>query len=134
MGSETAGLLIAATNEGWCFLIDGVSYLAVLASLLMMSVRLAAVSRASTSMLEQLREGWTYVSTSVPLRTILLLFALPNAIGAPMTVIANGCAIVVGAALFTTQLKAVRREIKPIYQQLRIMPLAEPVPVESGGS
>src|SRR5436305_6902101 len=36
IGPSLAGLLIAATSEGWCFLVDGVSYIAVIASLLMM--------------------------------------------------------------------------------------------------
>ena len=66
VGPALAGLVIAATNEGWCFLMDGVSYLAVLASLLMMWVPVSAAKRAGTSMLEQLKEGWTYVSRSAP--------------------------------------------------------------------
>ena len=33
-------------------------------------------TKAGTSMLKQLREGWTYVSKSAPLRTILMLFAV----------------------------------------------------------
>ena len=38
-------------------------------------------------MLEQLKEGWTYVSKSAPLRTILLLFALVSLMGMPYTVL-----------------------------------------------
>jgi len=87
VGPALAGLVIAATNEGWCFLIDGVSYLAVLASLLMMQVHVTAMRRKGTSMLEQLREGWTYVSRSAPLRTILLLFAVLSLMGMPSTVL-----------------------------------------------
>ena len=62
IGPALAGLLIAATNEGWCFLVDGVSYIAVIASLLMMRIATDATSASWTAtMLEQLRQGWVYV-------------------------------------------------------------------------
>jgi len=38
-----AGMLIAVTSEGWCFLIDGISYIAVIVSLLMMRLNIAPV-------------------------------------------------------------------------------------------
>ncbi len=38
LGPSIAGVVIAATNEGWCFLIDGVSYLGVIAALLAMRI------------------------------------------------------------------------------------------------
>src|SRR5215472_8431690 len=72
IGPSLAGLVIAATNEGWCFLIDGVSYIAVIASLLMMRVQVNPVQRAVVKMVDQLKEGWTYVSTFIPIRTILI--------------------------------------------------------------
>jgi len=87
IGPSLAGLVIAATNEGWCFLIDGISYIAVIASLLLMRVRVADVKRATTSILEQLREGWDFVSSFVPIRTILLLFALISLMGMPYVVL-----------------------------------------------
>ncbi len=62
IGPSLAGLLIAATNEGWCFLVDGISYIAVIVSLLMMHLDESAEERHAASMIEQLREGWTYVS------------------------------------------------------------------------
>ena len=87
VGPSLAGLVIAATNEGWCFLIDGVSYIAVILSLLMMQVPADAVKRAAASMLDQLKEGWTYVSNFAPIRTILLLFALISLMGMPFVVL-----------------------------------------------
>lgn len=87
IGPSLAGLVIAATNEGWCFFIDGVSYIAVIVSLLLMRVSVTAVERASVSMVEQLREGWAYVSTSIPVRSILLLFALVSLMGMPYVVL-----------------------------------------------
>jgi MFS family permease len=87
IGPSLAGLLIAATNEGWCFLVDGVSYIAVIASLLMMRLSGPMMERATTTMVAQLREGWTYVANSSPIRTILMLFALISLMGWPFMVL-----------------------------------------------
>lgn len=89
IGPSLAGMLIAVTNEGWCFLIDGISYIAVLISLIMMRVpgMEQAVKRAGSSMLVQLREGWDFVRGFAPIRTILLLFALNSLMGWPFTVL-----------------------------------------------
>ncbi|MGB6131248.1 MAG: MFS transporter [Acidobacteriaceae bacterium] len=87
IGPALAGLVIAASSEGWCFLIDGLSYIAVIVSLVMMRVHVAAVRRATSSMFEQLREGWSYVSTFTPIRSILTLFALVSLMGMPYMVL-----------------------------------------------
>ncbi len=87
IGPSLAGMLIAATNEGWCFLIDGISYIAVIASLLMMQLNAASVRRAPTSMLMELKEGWSYVSGFMPIRTILSLFAVVSLMGMPFVVL-----------------------------------------------
>jgi MFS family permease len=87
VGPSLAGLLIAATSEGWCFLVDGISYIAVIISLVMMRVAASEEQRATTSMLTQLREGWTYVAGFVPIRSILLLFALLSLMGWPFMVL-----------------------------------------------
>jgi MFS family permease len=79
--------LIAVTSEGWCFLIDGISYLAVIASLLMMRLDGPLVKREATSALTELKAGWTYVSGFVPVRTILLLFAVVSLMGMPFVVL-----------------------------------------------
>jgi len=87
IGPSLAGMVIAVSSEGWCFLVDGISYIAVIISLLMMRVHIAALRRATTSMVEQLREGWSYVSTFTPVRDILLLFALISLMGFPYMVL-----------------------------------------------
>jgi MFS family permease len=58
IGPALAGALIAAVGEGWCFLLDGLSYLAVIASLLAMRVQGTEQKRQSKSMFSQMREGW----------------------------------------------------------------------------
>ena len=87
IGPSLAGMLIAATNEGWCFLLDGVSYIAVIASLLMMRVPPGEEQRATASIFTQLNEGWTYVAGFVPIRSILMLFALLSLMGWPFMVL-----------------------------------------------
>jgi MFS family permease len=81
IGPAIAGLVIGAFGEGWCFLIDGVSYFAVIASLLLMRIQPLNIRRNAASMLEQMREGWDYVRTFRPIRTILLLFSLLSLMG-----------------------------------------------------
>ncbi|HEX4022286.1 MAG TPA: MFS transporter [Acidobacteriaceae bacterium] len=88
IGPALAGLVIGAVGEGYCFAIDGFSYLAVIASLLMMLVKPGTQTKAATtSMFEQLKEGWVYVSSFRPVRTILLLFALLSLMGMPFMVL-----------------------------------------------
>jgi MFS family permease len=87
IGPSLAGMLIAATNEGWCFLADGVSYIAVIASLLMMRIPKAPEERAKSTMLAQLSEGWAYVAGFAPIRTILTLFAILSLMGWPFMVL-----------------------------------------------
>ncbi|MGA8406424.1 MAG: MFS transporter [Candidatus Acidiferrales bacterium] len=87
IGPAIAGLVIAAVGEGWCFLIDGVSYLAVIASLVMMRIQPLEISLHAASMFEQMREGWDYVRTFRPMRSILLLFVLISLMGYPYMVL-----------------------------------------------
>jgi MFS family permease len=86
-GPALAGFVIGSVGEGYCFLIDGISYGAVILSLLLMRVRVAAVKRTTASILQQLTEGWAYVSGFAPIRTILLLFALVSLMGMPFMVL-----------------------------------------------
>jgi MFS family permease len=87
VGPSLAGMLIAVSSEGWCFLIDGISYLAVIASLLLMQIHVPAVKRKVTSTFSEMKVGWTYVSEFLPVRTILLLFAVVSLMGMPFVVL-----------------------------------------------
>jgi MFS family permease len=87
IGPSVAGIVIAAVGEGYCFLIDGFSYLAVIASLLAMTVVPQQLESRKQSALQQLREGWTYVSQFTPIRWVLMLLALMSLMGMPYTVL-----------------------------------------------
>jgi MFS family permease len=88
VGPSLAGLVIAGFGEGYCFLIDGLSYFAVIASLALMQVKpMPGRGLPVSSMATQLKEGWLYVSGFAPVRTILLLFALVSLMGIPYVVL-----------------------------------------------
>jgi MFS family permease len=87
VGPAIAGIVIAGVGEGYCFLIDGFSYLAVIISLLLMRTAAPRKRSARNGMLDELAEGWRYVIGSVPIRSILLLLALVSMVGMPYTVL-----------------------------------------------
>ncbi len=85
IGPSVAGLLIALAGEGFCFLIDGFSYLAVIASLLAMVVVARPREQTHGSVLAELRDGWAYIRGFRPIWWILLLLALVSLVGMPYT-------------------------------------------------
>jgi MFS family permease len=88
LGPSLAGVIIAAVGEGWCFMLDGVSYLAVIASLLLMTLpRAVAEQMEEENLFRQFREGWNYVVRFTPIRNMLLLLALVSLVGMPYTVL-----------------------------------------------
>ncbi len=87
IGPSIAGFLIAAVGEGYCFLADGLSYVAVIGSLLAMSGLPAQAVPKRTRMFTELKEGWQYVSSFPPVRSILLLLALMSLFGMPYSVL-----------------------------------------------
>jgi MFS family permease len=63
----------------------------------------------------------------------LLAGVMAHAIGAPLTVIVNGAAVLAGAAWFVSQRPALRRGIRPIYEQMGLLP-QNVVPVIGDGA
>ena len=85
LGPSIAGLLIASLGEGLCFLLNGISYVAVIGALsaMRMAPRTRAVRR--TDMVQELREAFSYAFGFAPIRSILLLLGLVSLIGMPYT-------------------------------------------------
>ena len=87
IGPSIGGIIIAGFGEAWCFTIDAISYLAVIASLLAMRLRPTERRLGETSLVDDLRDGYRYVSGFAPVRTVLLLLALVSSMGMPYTVL-----------------------------------------------
>lgn len=85
IGPSLAGILIAATGEAFCFLLNGLSYIAVIAGLVMMRVKPNAQIGRQTRMLDNLIEGFRYAFGFPPTRSLLLLVALVSLAGASYT-------------------------------------------------
>ena len=88
IGPAVAGLLVASVGEGICFILNAVSYLAVIAALAAMRIPKDAHHRPSRGpILHELREGFRYAYTFGPIRSILLLVALISLMGMPYSVL-----------------------------------------------
>lgn len=87
VGPSLAGILIATVGEEVCFLINAVSYLAVLLAVGAMRLPAAVPRPNRKHVLHELREGFGYAFGFAPIRDILLLIALVGLIGMPYTVL-----------------------------------------------
>jgi MFS family permease len=83
IGPAAAGVLIAYIGEKWCFFIDGCSYVGVIVAFLAMHVQPTPLRKQATSVLHDLKEGFHYVTGSVPIRSLLLVMALISLTGMP---------------------------------------------------
>jgi len=87
IGPSIGGIIIGAVGEGWCFALDAVSYLAVIASLLAMRLEPRTRMRSTTRLTEDFATGYHYVTRFVPVRSALLLLSLVSIMGMPYTVL-----------------------------------------------
>ncbi len=87
VGPAIAGLVIASVGAGVCFLIDGLSYVAVIASLLAMKLKPRKITAQTPNIWQRLKEGFIYAFSFPPIRAILLLLALFSFMGMPYMVL-----------------------------------------------
>jgi len=88
LGPAVAGITVAAVGEGWCFFANGVSYIAVIAGLLLMTVVPRPSPReGQASGLESVVEGFRWVARAGPVRALLLLLGLVSLTGMPYVVL-----------------------------------------------
>jgi MFS family permease len=87
IGPTLAGFLITAIGEGFCFLVNGLSYLTVIVALLMMKISVNINNRKKEKVLKGMKEGIKYAYNHKPIRVLLLLIGLVSLTGMPYTVL-----------------------------------------------
>jgi MFS family permease len=87
IGPAIGGLIIARIGPAYCFLLDGLSYIAVIAALLAMTIKPWKVSVNHGNPLQQVKEGFVYAFSFPPIRAILLLSTLVSLMGLQNTIL-----------------------------------------------
>ncbi len=87
VGPSIAGILIATAGEGTCFLINGLSYLVVIFTLLKMKVDPRKTNNRKKNVVKELREGFSYTFGFAPIKSVILLLGLISIMGMPYAVL-----------------------------------------------
>ena len=87
IGPSIAGILIALVGEGECFLINGLSFLAVIASLLAMKLTAHKIKKDHPRIMKELKEGFAYTFGFPPIKFIILLLAVISLMGTSYAVL-----------------------------------------------
>lgn len=80
-GPFLAGLSVAAFGEGICFLLNALSFLAIVVALLLMDVPRKSAAKVKTRALEGLKEGYRYAFGFPPIRYVLIILSLVSLMG-----------------------------------------------------
>ena len=84
IGPAVGGVLIGLLGEGICFLLNGISYIAVIVALLLMRLPSTRGCTVKQKVLEDMRDGFRYVVRNIPIRTLLLLMSAISFFGLPL--------------------------------------------------
>jgi MFS family permease len=87
IGPSIAGVMLATTSEGICFLLNAISYIFVIISLLMMRLNLKTVKRKEERILLELREGFRYAFGFAPIKHLLILLSISSLMGMSYSVL-----------------------------------------------
>jgi MFS family permease len=87
IGPAVGGLIIARIGAAYCFLIDSLSYIAVIAALLAMTIKPWQVPVSAGNPLQKVKEGFAYAFSFPPIRAILLLSTLVSLMGLQNTIL-----------------------------------------------
>ncbi|MCW8812273.1 MAG: MFS transporter [Chlorobium sp.] len=88
IGPSIAGILIATVGEGWCFLVNSISFIAVVVSLLRMQIKTKPKPIKDFKIYQQLKEGFSYSFNFAPIKNLILLLALVSLFSTSVTLLA----------------------------------------------
>jgi MFS family permease len=87
IGPSIAGIMLASTSEGICFLLNAISYIFVIISLLMMRLHIKETQRKDERILNELSEGLRYAFGFAPIRHLLILLSISSLMGMSYSVL-----------------------------------------------
>ena len=87
VGPAVAGILVASIGEGWCFFANAVSYIAVIAGLLSMTVEAHKPVKRPGSPLTDVIEGFRFVIGSAPIHHLMIMLGILSVTGMPYAVL-----------------------------------------------
>lgn len=87
IGPSIAGVMLATAGEGICFLLNAISYIFVIVSLLMMRLNLKESKRNETRILKELSEGLRYTFGYAPIKHLLILLSISSLMGMSYSVL-----------------------------------------------
>jgi len=87
IGPSIAGLILATAGEGICFLINAVSYIFVVVSLLSMKIQKKKIIRKSGNVLNDMKEGFRYTFGFAPIKHLLILLGIVSLMGSSYQVL-----------------------------------------------
>ena len=87
IGPAIAGIIIAAFGEGICFMLNTISFVAVIIALLLIKIPVKQALAQSTDFKKSFKEGFQYTFRSVPIRTLIKLLAILSLFGFPFMVL-----------------------------------------------
>jgi MFS family permease len=87
IGPSIAGVMLASAGEGICFLLNAVSYIFVIISLLMMKLKIKEIRKKETQILKELKEGLNYTFGFSPIKHLLFLLGIVSLMGMSYSVL-----------------------------------------------
>jgi MFS family permease len=87
IGPSIAGVMLASTSEGVCFLLNAISYIFVIISLMRMRLQLTQIHKKEERILKELGEGLRYTFGFAPIKHLLILLSISSLMGMSYSVL-----------------------------------------------